>query len=103
MYVFGNRIFLFKEGLKISVWGYWTNFVRYSLSLLCAVVVGNYCVEVITFDPSQSFINWGLYAVCIMSIFALIYFVFLFLLNDGMRDFANRIGNMAKSKFGSKK
>lgn len=95
--------FLFKEGLKISVWGYWTNFVRYSISLLCAVVMGNYCVEVITFDPSQSFINWGLYAVCIMSIFALIYFVFLFLLNDGMRDFANRIGNMAKSKFGSKK
>ena len=32
--------FLFKEGLKISVWGYWTNFVRYSISLLCAVSGG---------------------------------------------------------------
>ena len=95
--------FLFKEGLKTSVWGYWVNFAKYTVSLFFAIVAGNYCAEWINFDPSQSFIYWGLYAVCIMLIFSIIYFVFLYMLNEGMRDFASRIITMAKSKFGSKK
>ena len=95
--------FLFKEGLKESIWGYWINFAKYSVSLLFAIVIGNYCIQFLTLDPSESYSMWGIYAVIITLVFSVIFFVFLFLFNEGMRDLSARIRTMITSKFGAKK
>lgn len=92
--------FLFNEGLKESIWGYWFNFAKYSLSLFFAVAISNYLVTFLTIDPSTSFLMWGIYAVIITLLFTTIYFIFLYLFNEGMRDFSARILIMLKSKIG---
>lgn len=94
--------FLFREGIKQSVWVYWLNFSKYSFSLLLSFIVANKIIEYVNINPSDSFAMWGLYAVIIISIFSLILFAFLYMLNEGMRDFSNRIFSMVKSKFGSR-
>lgn len=91
--------FLFKNGLKESIWGYWYNFAKYSIGLLLAVVVGNFLEQFWPLDKSESFLMWGLYSFSLMMMFAIISFVFLYLFNEGMRDLSSRIGSMIKSKF----
>ena len=91
--------FLFKEGLKESIWGYWINFFKYSASLLLAFYVGNFFTGLLTLEPSESFYIWGIFAAIITVVFSVVYFIFLYLLNEGMRDFAARIGTMIGSKF----
>lgn len=95
--------FLFREGLKESIWGYWFNFAKYSISLALSLFIGNYCIQYLTLDPSESFLMWGIFAVIITLSFSIVYFGFLYLLNEGMRDFASRIGLMVSSKLRRKK
>lgn len=94
--------FLFKEGLKESVWVYWKNFVKYLVCFVVSFVIGNFCADFVSLDPSESFLMWGLYALIVTLTFSMIYFIFLNLLNQGMRDLSNRVKMMLKSKFGSK-
>ena len=94
--------FLFKEGLKESVWFYWVNFAKYSICLLAAFIISNICAEFVTIDASESFLIWGVYAVVVTSIFSIVFFILLNMFNQGMRDFTNRIKTMVQAKFGSK-
>lgn len=82
--------FLFSRGFNSSVITYWTNYLKYILCFAAAFIMSTYIIEYIAINPAESFLNWVIYAVIIVLIFAILYAVVLYTLTKGTRDLFQR-------------
>lgn len=88
---FWKPYFLFKAGLKTSIWVYWR---KYLTHLFLILLPGFACHIVLLpeyFRPETSFLQWILYAVCICITYALLTYFLLYLFTQGIRNFTHRI------------
>lgn len=93
--------FLFSQGIKDSIWLYWLNFFRYFVAFAISFAISNYLISFIHIELS-SYLNWFIYALAIMLIYLIISFVFMNLLNKGMRDLSGRVKTMISEKIGKR-
>lgn len=83
--------FLYSKGFKESVLNYWSTIILYFISVIVPwIIVEQWIAPNITICPTDSFLNWFLYAIVIVLIYASIIFSFLLGLTKGMRTFVRR-------------
>ena len=84
-------VFLFKSGFHFPLYIYWFNWGKHLFLMFITFIIGDYVVALITIDPAENYWEWIKYAMCITSIFVLMYTSVLSLFSQGMRSFLQRI------------
>lgn len=90
-------IFLFRSGLKVSLWIYIRMYMKHVAALLIAYVSSEIifsCVQI----PVDTYFVWGISAIAHYISFTLILFILLYLTSQGMRDFISRIKGIVNNK-----
>lgn len=83
-------VFLFKSGFHFPLYIYWFNWGKHLFLMFITFIIGDYVVALITIDPAENYWEWIKYAMCITSIFVLMYTSVLSLFSQGMRSFLQR-------------
>lgn len=84
--------FLFKKGLKISVWMYWGRFIKLSILSISTVFVFEFINNQIEWETfKESWCNFILFALYISSSIAIIQFMMLLIGSDGMKNLVKRL------------
>lgn len=89
--VFWKPFYLFRDGLNRSYWSYWRGTIKY---LGCFIVCAFCCeivLKLIPFNPSASFINWGIYALFLIGMFGSVYLASIIFLCPGGRHLLERL------------
>lgn len=84
-------VFLFKSGFHFPLYIYWFNWGKHLFLMFITFIIGDYVVALITIDPAENYWEWIKYAMCITSIFILMYTSVLSFFSQGMRSFLQRI------------
>lgn len=84
-------VFLFKSGFHFPLYIYWFNWGKHLFLMFITFIIGGYVVALITIDPAENYWEWIKYAMCITSIFILMYTSVLSFFSQGMRSFLQRI------------
>lgn len=66
-------VFLFKSGFHFPLYIYWFNWGKHLFLMFITFIIGDYVVALITIDPAENYWEWIKYAMCITSIFILMY------------------------------
>ena len=95
-------IYLFVWGFKLPLHSYWLPFCKNLFSLIMSwVIMSSISSSYLTFiNPLDGFVAWAIYAGVLTALFALCYFLILFLSTQGMRDVSYRMINAFKTKQG---
>lgn len=85
--------YLFTRGLKVSISNYIYNFLKNVMVLLSCYYISNQIVESVNqyICENESWIMWIVYAVCVVTIFALVSSIMMYIFIPGMRTFVGRI------------
>lgn len=95
IYLIWKPIFLFAKGFKKPISMYWRSFFLYILALIIALGGGGYLVykmNILSYT-SESWWYWILFTGLSVCIFAIIYFLIMYLSSAGMRNFVRRVIN----------
>ena len=84
-------VFLFKSGFHFPLYIYWFNWGKHLFLMFITFIIGDYVVALITIDPAENYWEWIKYAMCITSIFVLMYTYVLSLFSQWMISFLQRI------------
>lgn len=90
--------FLFSMGFKIRVYGYWTNWFKYLGIMFFSFYVMDSILFLIPIVPTNSFLAWIEYAVCVTLSFSLFYLIMMYLFAQGIRDFFSRVLMIRRTK-----
>lgn len=91
--------FLFKRGFKESIWSYWKQmFLYFSAILLPAVIIINVINKYVSFNPSDSIINWLLMAVIDIGGYIILTIGLLYMWTPGMGNFLHRFLSIKTKK-----
>ena len=87
--------FLFSKGLKLSVWIYWREICRYSLGVCFSFYISGLVLDYIPIklDFYTNWLDWFLYAIVILFLFAVIISAVLLKLTKGTRNLFYRFIN----------
>lgn len=87
--------FLFSKGLKISVWNYWREFGKFILTICFSFYMAMIILEKVPIQlfVYNSWIDWILYAMFVVSLFSLVVFIFLLITTQGTRTLCLRLLN----------
>ena len=84
--------FLYHNGFKTHLRFYWLSVLKFLLILFLSWSISNFIiVKFITINPVKSYLSWSLYAICVVIVFGLIEFIFMYTFEQGMRNFFNRM------------
>ena len=85
--------FLFSKGLQISVWKYWIEFCKYTLTLILSFYIATILLAHIPIQLNfyTNWIDWILYAILLVASFIPIVTITLFLTTKGTRDLCYRL------------
>lgn len=83
--------FLFSSGFQVSVWHYWSNWIKYAFSVVLPwVLISWYSQTLFPINPEKSFIHWSVYAVVTTIAYMAICYVLLYILSPSARKFIRR-------------
>ena len=83
--------FLYSQGFKISVFHYWTGYIKHLLIILLPGIVCYHLYPSNDFTPESSFTHWILYGMILISTYGILTCSLLYLFTPGIRAFAHRI------------
>jgi O-antigen/teichoic acid export membrane protein len=83
--------YLFTCGFKKSIKLYWREVLKYLLVFTCTFVIMSLLIPHIKIAPQSGFIQWGFFAIAIVSLFILFYALGLLALCQGARSALCRI------------
>lgn len=89
--VLWKPFYLYSSGFKIPYLHFWAGAVRYYIIFAIAFLGGTSISFYIPIDPYASYLNWILYAVCIVSTYIFIECSGLYLFAPGSKDLIKRI------------
>lgn len=89
--------FLFNKGFKVPVIKYWRNWILYFILIAFSwFITSSLVLPVLPWNPSKSFIDWGVYALTSVSIYCVILVTIFALTTDGTRTSIKRIINQIR-------
>jgi O-antigen/teichoic acid export membrane protein len=85
--------FLFRKGLKTSVWEYWKELSKFIIAVCGAFYLTIKLLGVISMNLAvfSSWIDWIIYSMVVTTIFSIIVSISLFITTQGTRDFSYRL------------
>ena len=84
-------IYLFWKGFKEPVWKYWLGFIKLVVTVIVPAFIVIYFISPrLSIDPASSYVNWVMYAVITVFIYAIVAFSLLYISSNGMRRFVHR-------------
>lgn len=89
--IFWKPYYLFSAGLKLPVTIYWNGAIRYYVIFGISFIFASWIIKWFPIVPQESFINWILFAICIVSVYILCNFTLLYLFAKGTKDCIKRI------------
>lgn len=91
--------FLFKQGFRESVWIYWKQiFLHFGAILLPAVIIISVINNHVSFNASDSIINWLLMAITDIGMYIILTIGLLYIWTSGMKNFLHRFLAMKTKK-----
>lgn len=84
--------FLFNKGFKVSVINYWRNWTLYFILIAFSwIITSSFVLPLLPWNPSSSFIDWGIYALTSVTIYSIILATVFALTTEGTRTTIKRI------------
>ncbi len=84
--------FLYRKGFRIPLHLYWLNWFKYLLITIIAICTCTFFIKwSMSIQPSNSYLLWVTFASAIVGLFIVTYFILMYSLTTGMRDFTHRI------------
>lgn len=91
--------FLFSKGFKRSVWHFWRVVLPYYAMIGVTYFLIRYILSFVGTEVySDSFLGWGLYALVVVSMCAVILYAMMYSMDKGMRMFSQRLLVLVKDK-----
>lgn len=94
--IFWKPYYLFKNGFKLPVQGYWSGTIRYYFIFAIAFYGGARFSCLIPISPNESYLQWGLYCIISLTSWFIIESSLLLLFAKGAHQCINRIKNLRK-------
>lgn len=89
--VLWKPFYLYKRGFKINVNLYWIGFLKLFVSFIIAFFIIEFFNQMVLKSEITNFLEWILYALKISVVSLLVYSILLYMLNQGFRNFVQRI------------
>lgn len=91
--------YLYKHGFKINHLNYWIGNFKFILSFSICLILISYFSNNIFSSNINNFLDWFIYAAIITFLSSLIYFISLYILNQGFKDLVMRLQHLIKEIF----
>ena len=94
--IFWKPYYLFRSGFNLPIHDYWNGTVRYYIIFALAFYGGSQFTRLISFSPSEGYIQWGIYCLISLTSWLIIESTLLLLFAKGSRQCIYRIKNLRK-------